>query len=198
MDAFNHTLFLLVNASPDASQVTIWIADVFAMYAIWAAPLALIVGWLRGDENLRHTMVEAALSTGVALLAAQIIGVVWPQPRPFMIGLGTHFMARSPDPTFPSDHLTCLWGASLSLLLHRRTRPTGIALSLLGMPMAWSRIYLGVHFPMDIAGAAMVSALSAWIVARAGRRPVDLTLVVASRVYRMMFRSLIRRGWVSR
>jgi undecaprenyl-diphosphatase len=198
MDTLNQTLFLFINASSHPTPFVVGIAKFFATYAIWLAPLALIAGWLRGDDVLRHHMVEAALSTGVALLAAQIIGVAWPQPRPFMIGLGTNLMAHSPDSSFPSDHLTCLWGAAFSLLLHRRTRAAGTALALLGIPMSWSRIYLGVHSPADIVGAALVSALSAWVLARAGRRPGDFLVSVISQVYRPVFRTLIRRGWVSR
>jgi undecaprenyl-diphosphatase len=198
MDTLNQTLFLLGNASSHPIPFVVGIAKFFAVYAIWLAPLTLIAGWLRGDDVLRHHMVEAALSTAVALLAAQVIGIAWPQPRPFMIGLGTNLMVHSPDSSFPSDHLTCLWGAAFSLLLHRRTRPVGTALAVLGIPMSWSRIYLGVHFPMDMLGAALVSALSAWVLARAGRRPVEFMVTVTSQVYRPVFALLIRRGWVSR
>jgi undecaprenyl-diphosphatase len=198
METFNQALFLIINASSHPNPYPVWIANVFAVYAIWLAPLALIAGWLRGDDILRQHMVEAALSTGIALLAAYIIGVAWPHPRPFMIGLGTNLMVHSPDSSFPSDHLTCLWGAAFSLVLHRRTRRIGSALAWLGVPMAWSRIYLGVHFPMDIVGAALVSGVSAWVLARAGRRPVEFLVAVFSQVYRPIFKPLIRRGWVSR
>ncbi|KQR78609.1 phosphoesterase [Burkholderia sp. Leaf177] len=196
MDHLNWTLFFLINASSHANSLTVGIAGFFAIYAIWLAPLALIAGWLRGDSELRHLLVEAALSTMVALLAAQIIGVAWPQPRPFMMGMGTNLMSHSPDSSFPSDHLTCLWGVAFSLLLHGRTRLLGLALALLGIPMAWARIYLGVHFPLDIVGAGLVSALSAMAVAKVGRRPVAFLVIVASLVHRQVFKPLIRRGWV--
>ncbi|OTP72909.1 undecaprenyl-diphosphatase [Caballeronia sordidicola] len=194
METLNQALFLFINASSDAHPFVVWTADVFAVYAIWLAPLTLIAGWLRGDMLLRHYMVEAAMSTGLALLAAQIIGVAWPHPRPFMIGIGTNLMAHSPDSSFPSDHLTCLWGAAFSLLMHGRTRRIGSALAILGVPMAWSRIYLGVHFPMDIVGASMVSGASAWVLATTGQHPVEFMVGIASYVYRQVIRTLIRRS----
>ena len=42
-------------------------------------------------------------------------------------------------------------------------------LALLGLPMAWARIYLGVHFPLDMVGAALVAVLSAWLCFREER-----------------------------
>ncbi|WP_086382548.1 undecaprenyl-diphosphatase [Caballeronia sordidicola] len=197
MNTLNLALFHLLNASSRPIPFVVGMAHIFAVYAIWTAPLELVAGWLRGDDGLRHHMVEAALSTGVALVAAQIIGIAWPQQRPFVLGLGTNLMAHSPDASFPSDHLTCLWGAAFSLLAYNRTRPIGTALALLGIPMSWSRIYLGVHFPMDIVGAAVVSGLSAWVLANTGRRPVQFIVAVTSHVYRPMFKILIQRGWVS-
>jgi hypothetical protein len=43
-----------------ANSLTVGIAGFFAIYAILLAPLALIAGWLRGDNELRHLFVEAA------------------------------------------------------------------------------------------------------------------------------------------
>jgi undecaprenyl-diphosphatase len=64
--------------------------------------------------------------------------------------------------------------------------------------MAWARIYLGVHFPFDIAGAALVSVLSAWLCVLSGRWFAAPVVRVAMLAYRPLFAPLIRRGWVSR
>jgi undecaprenyl-diphosphatase len=38
-----------------------------------------------------------------------------------------------------------------------------LAVWCLGLLVAWSRIYLGVHFPMDMVGAAIVSTITAFV-----------------------------------
>jgi undecaprenyl-diphosphatase len=112
------------------------------------------------------------------------------------MGMGTNLMANSPDSSSSSDYLTCLWGVAFSLLLHGRTLPLGLALGLLGIPMAWARICLGVHFPLDIVSAALVSAISALAIAQVGRRPAGVLVIVATQVHRQVLNPLIRRGSV--
>jgi undecaprenyl-diphosphatase len=71
-------------------------------------------------------------------------------------------------------------------------------LALLGLPVAWARIYLGVHFPLDMAGAALVTALSAWLAFREVRWFMPPAYSAATRIHRLIFGKLIQLGWVQR
>lgn len=196
MEAFNHSLFLLINAPAHPGTIVLMLAKLSAKYLILLMPLTLLVGWLRGGERTRKLMLEAAICAVLALLVAQIIGLVWPHPRPFMIGLGHQFLPHAADSSFPSDHLTLMWSVAFSLLLHAESRAAGALLAILGLPVAWARIYLGVHFPLDMAGAALLAALCAWLCLRHARRIVEWALPWMTAVYRRLFAGLIRRGWV--
>ena len=196
MEELNKALFLLINGSEHPNTFLLEIAKLFADYAIWLVPLALVVGWLRGGERTRKLMLEATASGLVGLMINQAIGLVWQHPRPFMTGLGHTFIPHVADSSFPSDHLTLLWAVSFSFLMHQRPRPTGAVLALLGLPMAWARIYLGVHFPSDIVGAAMVAGLSAWLCLREKHWFTEPIFPWANAIYRRLFAPLIRRGWV--
>ncbi|MGG7993411.1 phosphatase PAP2 family protein [Klebsiella aerogenes] len=61
--------------------------------------------------------------------------------------------------SFPSDHATLFFSAGMSLLLAGAKRSGGLIL-LLSILVAWSRVFLGVHFPLDMAGAALVAVLT--------------------------------------
>lgn len=196
MKELNEALFLSINASGHPNTVLLAIAKLFADYAVWLVPLALMVGWLRGSERTRKLMLQATASGLAGLLINQAIGLVWQHPRPFMIGLGHTLIPHVADSSFPSDHLTLLWAVSFSFLMHRRARSAGTVLALLGLPMAWARIYLGVHFPLDIVGAAMVAGLSAWLCFREERWFVEPVFQWANPMYHRFFAPLIRRGWV--
>ncbi len=197
MQVLNETLFLLLNAPPHPGAATVLVARFFAEVAIWAVPLALVAGWLRGGNATRKRMLEAAAAGLVGLLFAQIIGLVWQHPRPFMVGIGRTLIPHAADSSFPSDHLTLLWSVAFSLLMHPGFRRAGTVLALLGVPMAWARIYLGVHFPADMAGAALVAGLSAGLCGRQQRWLGGPIFHYANAVYRRLFGPLIRRGWVS-
>jgi undecaprenyl-diphosphatase len=197
MEALNHTLFLLINASAQPDSVAVALAMLFGEYAIWLVPLTLVVRWLRSNDIVRQRLIEASASALLALLTAQIIGVMWPHPRPFMIGLGHTLIVHGADSSFPSDHLTFLWAVAFSLLMHPEARRAGWVLALLGLPMAWARIYIGVHFPFDIAGAALVSGISAWVCALTSPWFAAPVVRAAMLAYRPLFGPLIRRGWVA-
>ena len=197
MQVLNETLFLLLNAPLHPSAAAVLVARFFAEVAIGVVPLALVAGWLRGGNATRKLMLEAAAAGLVGLLFAQVIGLVWPHPRPFMVGIGRTLIPHAADSSFPSDHLTLLWSVAFSLLMHPGLRRAGAVLALLGVPMAWARIYLGVHFPADMAGAAIVAGLSAWLCARQQRWLGGPIFHYVNAVYRRLFGPLIRRGWVS-
>ncbi|WHQ45992.1 undecaprenyl-diphosphatase [Alcaligenes faecalis] len=196
MEKINQALFLFLNASGHPSVALVMLAQGLADYAIWIVPVVLVLGWLQGNESIRRLMLEATASGLAALLINQMIGLVWQHPRPFMMGLGYTLIPHVADSSFPSDHLTLLWAVSFTFLMHRRTRAMGAALALLGLPIAWARIYLGVHFPLDMAGAAMVAGFSAWLCAREGYRLVEPALRLITAVYRVLFAPFIRRGWM--
>ena len=196
MEHFNHALFLWLNVPEHPSTLLLTIATFFAEYAIWALPAIIGFGWLRGSEHTRKVLLEATASGLAGLLINQIIGLAWQHPRPFMIGLGHTLIPHAADSSFPSDHLTLLWAVAFSFLMHRGPRLAGIALALLGLPVAWARIYLGVHFPLDMVGAALVVVLSAWLAFREVRIYLPATYSLAINVHRVLFGKLIQIGWV--
>lgn len=166
MEHLNQSLFLLMNAPSAPSQWALWLAVFFAEYLIWIIPTMLMLGWILGDKRQRKLVISAALAGCLGLMISHGIGVLWPHPRPFMIGLGHNLVAHAPDASMPSDHLTLFWSVTLSFCAQRWARVVGISLAALGLPMAWARIYAGVHFPFDILGALLVAGASAGLVSQ--------------------------------
>lgn len=70
-------------------------------------------------------------------------------------------------------------------------------MALFGIPIAWARIYQGVHFPLDMLGAAMVATLSAWLALQGARLYLISSYRLAINIHRMLFGKLIERGWLS-
>ncbi len=198
MEALNRSLYLAINAPDHPAALVVAAAAIFGEYAIWIVPAMVGLGWLRGDTSTRKILLEATASALSGLFANQLIALVWQHPRPFMIGLGNTLIPHVADSSFPSDHLTLLWAVAFSLLMQGRSRRVGLALALLGIPMAWARIYLGVHFPLDMAGAALVALLSAGGAHWAAPWFVTPACNAANRVHRCLFAPLIRRGWVQK
>ncbi|CAE6773847.1 phosphatase PAP2 family protein [Paraburkholderia domus] len=196
LEAFNQALFLMINATPSTSAWQIDMACSIAVYVIYLVPLSLIAIWLFGDEHQREVAVRAFCVTLLALGLSQIIGLVWPHPRPFVIGIGRTFLEHVPDPSFPSDHGTIFASIALTLLMGGLRR-YGVAILLSGLAVAWSRVFVGVHFPLDMLGAVAVAALAFLLIAPLWRwRGTMLTRGLVT-VYRKLLAWPIGRGWLS-
>ena len=198
MEHLNQTLFLGLAAPAHPGLLMLALAKFFGEYAIFVVPLLAATGWLRGNGHSRKVWLEASVSMLVGLLINQFIALLWPHPRPFMLGLGHNLIAHAANSSFPSDHLTGLWAFSFSLLMHRSQRMTAVALVLLGLPMAWARIYLGVHFPLDMLGAALVAGFSAWLALTGARLYMAPLYRLAVVIHGVLFGALIKRGWMQK
>ncbi|OAJ56930.1 undecaprenyl-diphosphatase [Paraburkholderia ginsengiterrae] len=197
LEAFNQALFLIINATPSTPTWQIDLARWIADYVVYLIPLTLIAMWLFGDERQRETGLRAACVTFLALGINQLIGLAWPHPRPFVMGIGHTFLDHAPDPSFPSDHGTIFASIALTLLAGGVKR-YGLAILLAGFAVAWARIFIGVHFPLDMAGAVIVAAVTFMLIAplwRLAGSSVTRGLVL---VYRKLMAWPIGRGWVAR
>lgn len=198
LEAWNQHLFLLLNAPAHPSGLMLASSLAIAQYVIFVVPIYLLLGWLLSDtdETKRH-MLRAVLSSALALLLAQGLAYAFPHSRPFVLGLGTNFLEHLPNASFPSDHATLMLAVAFSLMLAVATRVSGVALFVLGVLVAWSRIYLGVHFPLDMVGAFFVGLAGALLVYWVPKTIFDRVYAVVLACYRKLFAPLIRRGWIS-
>lgn len=165
METLNNTLFLLINANEQSPGFLLTLSTFLAEWLIYSVPLMLVYLWVRGSHQDRVASVTATMGVLFALECGQIINMLWPHPRPFMIGLGHTFLAHKQEASFPSDHAIVFFTLGLGFLL-TSLRKLGSLILLLGVVVGWSRIYLGVHFPFDIAGAFLVAVPSTWLVVK--------------------------------
>ncbi|VVD61421.1 undecaprenyl-diphosphatase [Pandoraea terrigena] len=196
MERLNDTLFLMLNASALPTPPVFGMAVFFAQYLILTVPVAMGLLWLRADEAQRRSLIAAAMAGAIGLAVNQAIGWVWQHPRPFVVGIGHTYLAHAADSSFPSDHLTLIWSVACALMLDNRTRTAGVAAALLGLPVAWARIFLGVHYPMDMAGSVIVAGISVWLVTRHMRWLLTPVCHVALLIHRKLFAHWIDLGWV--
>ena len=196
LEAFNQALFLKLNATPSTPAPLIALARFIADYFVYLVPLLLVAMWLSGDERRRASALRACCVASLALGINQLIALVWPHPRPFMLGIGHTLLQHAPDSSFPSDHATIFASIALTLLVGG-VRRYGVVILLSGLAVAWARVFVGVHFPFDMAGAVAVACVAFVLIAPLWRWFGASATRALIAVYRKLLAWPIARGWLS-
>lgn len=107
---------------------------------------------------------KAGLAMGIALIFCLLIGNVTLKPlvdraRPYSyFPEMTLLIPPLSDASFPSGHTFASFAASTALFLHHRK--SGTAALILAIIIAFSRLYLYVHFPTDVLAGMILGVAS--------------------------------------
>lgn len=197
MQTTNHQLFLWLNAGAEVSPWLLNLAMFTAKQVIYGIPLLLVFLWLWGTHEKRCTALKALAVTGVALAINYLLGIVIPTPRPFEIGLGYTYLDHAATPAFPSNHFTIFLCIAITFIRGRLLN-LGLILLIVSLPVAWARIFVGVHYPIDMMGAIIVAIVSFICVSPLWRAIGAQITRLVELAYGTIFAYFIALGWVKK
>lgn len=167
------SLYRAVNRFVERSAWLHPFATDYAKYGIVLFGVALLVGWWiargRPDATTLATVACTVVAVFVALGVAQMVSHFVGRDRPYYAITGMRVLVpRASDFSFPSDHATAAGAVAGGLwLVDRRLGWVTIALA---VAMAFSRVYVGVHYPSDVLVGLVLGAGVAIGVNRIARR----------------------------
>jgi undecaprenyl-diphosphatase len=172
-----------------------------AGYALWGGLTllaALLVGgwWLaRHRGRTAPEAVATAVLTGAATVFAllvnqQLVSPAIARPRPCRVLDHVQvLLACSVDYSMPSDHCVIAGAFVAGLILLRRA--LGTVATLAALALAFSRVYVGVHYPSDTLVGLLIGAVIGAGIVLVARRPAT---GFARRIAATRWRGLVVAG----
>ena len=164
---FDHILFKKINDFAGENSLSDWVGIFGARYLIVimiASLLKYVLIYKDRAERMVNLKVvfNAIFSAGLGLLFNFIISIFIQRQRPFEVGIGENIYGSVwTIGSFPSEHTTIVFAIALAVFL--TYKKFGTILLVLAAIVGISRIYVGIHYPLDIIGGALVGCAMAYI-----------------------------------
>ena len=159
--ALDQTLFLMINRLPHAvfsDSVALFLSGIGAWGAIWF--IITILLFIREEEHDHWFFLPFILGAGISIFFSEfVIKYLVARPRPSEL-IGAIILTTPGNYSFPSTHATIAW--AMAYLLSREEPRLKFWFYLLAVLICLSRIYLGVHYPLDVVGGAILGLGVGW------------------------------------
>ncbi len=166
---FDYWLFAVINNFAGYwlwldTLARLFLNDYFVPTVIAVSLLAL---WFEGIESTERTINQravlvGALSAALANALVKIMNLIYFRPRPFHIYEVNLLFYHPTDSSFPSN--AAAFGFSVAAGVWIYQARWGRFLLALASIFGLSRIFGGVHYPLDVVAGAALGCISAWFI----------------------------------
>lgn len=133
---------------------------------IFIGIMAVTVGWSLPVTKRTGFILSLATAGVCSFILTNLARALYFDPRPFVVHNFTPLIPHAADNGFPSDHTVL--GLTIAFALWRFSNKLGLIASFLALLIGISRIYVGLHSPLDITASiaiALVAVVLACVVA---------------------------------
>ena len=134
-----------------------WLIFVIAAAAAWPLLVSLVRRESRREvRQARRLAFAALLATIMSFGFNWIVSLIRFRHRPFAVLPDVHLLVPTPltAHSFPSSHSAIAFALAFAVLLARRSY--GLALLVLAVGVAFGRVFVGVHYPLDVVAGIFV------------------------------------------
>jgi undecaprenyl-diphosphatase len=164
--SLDHSVFHFINSIAGRNSYLDWVARVGADDHIVPVALALLVLATLLIAR-KHAGREKALLSVICALAASAVSMIilfalnnaFFRPRPFTSQAVHLLFYHNTDSAFPSNAATLAFAMAVGIFLY--WRKLGILMLVLAAYISLARVFVGIHYPLDVVGGLLLGGGSA-------------------------------------
>ena len=165
----NASLFHLINGVWTSSLLDTQMPAVSRagnLGVIWLVLLGTVAAF--GEKTGRRIALAGLVALAIGFASSTLLKELTMRPRPFVTLDEVRLLVSAPHSyAFPSGHATSAFAAAASVVLAARRLLGRVplwswAMLPLAAAIAYSRIYVGVHWPTDVAAGVVLGLASGW------------------------------------
>ena len=135
-----------------------------------AMPIGLLgIGFIKHDKILQQKGLVALTSLTISMGTTYVLKKIIDRQRPSITYPFIQPVIVETNGSFPSGHTTAAFATATSFTLAYPKWYVAVPAYTWASMVAYSRLHLGVHYPSDILGGAIIGAGSAWLSHKANR-----------------------------
>lgn len=155
----NFGLFFLIFGISNKSYALDSLMIFGAEHLIYLMLILVFLFTIKGNIRERKSFIIFLISFPIMVLVIKLIHLFFFEARPYVTNDILPLISyRADDASFPSRHTAISFVMALPFLYYKSK--WGIPLLLLAIWVGLSRIYVGVHYPLDILGGIIVGIVS--------------------------------------
>ncbi|HWZ21150.1 MAG TPA: phosphatase PAP2 family protein [Cytophagaceae bacterium] len=168
IEAQNVDINLLNTINPQQANpsATVFFKDISSSAYIVsiAAPVSVFsIGVLKKDKVLRYKSYQMVAGIGLTMSLSFLLKHAVNRPRPYETYSFISQKVKENSSSFPSSHTAAAFETATSLSLNFPKWYVIIPAYTWASAVGYSRMYLGVHYPSDVAAGMLIGAGSAWL-----------------------------------
>ncbi len=137
-------------------------------YIIGVGALIFALYWFVKSKSWKvvwQALLAIILSRGII---TEAIRFLWHRPRPFVSHFVNSLLNHDASGSFPSGHTTLLF--ALSSAIYFWNKKIGWLFFILSFLACFARIFVGVHYPLDILGGIVIGVFSGWLINKISKK----------------------------
>jgi len=138
--------------------LAVFFAEYFQYFLVFCLFLFLAIKFKKYWKMVFQSIVSVILARFVVV---EIIRWLWQRPRPF-IHNHVNLLVTHNASAFPSGHAAFFF--AISTIVYFYNKRAGLLFFLAGFLICLARVFIGIHWPLDILAGAIVGILSGWVI----------------------------------